>query len=75
MRGINLHWWSPILYFKAIHSAIRWSDQLAQAMETHGFREGQPRTFAVQIPISWSDWAILITSIIILQVLLIALPQ
>ena len=60
MRGINLHWWS---------------DQLAQAMETHGFREGQPRTFAVQIPISWSDWAILITSIIILQVLLIALPQ
>ena len=75
MRGTNLHWWSPTLYFKAILSAIRWSDQLAQAMETHGFREGQPRTHTVQIPISWSDWIIFIVSIIILQVLLIALPQ
>ena len=75
MRGVTLHWWSPTLYFKAILSAIRWSDQLAQAMETHGFREGQPRTHTVQIPISWSDWIIFIVSIIILQVLLIALPQ
>ena len=73
MRGTNLHWWSPTLYFKAILSAIRWSDQLAQAMETHGFREG--RTYTVQIPIFWSDWVIFIVSITILQVLLIALLQ
>ena len=75
MRGTNLHWWSPTLYFKAILSAIRWSDQLAQAMETHGFREGQPRTYTVQIPIFWSDWVIFIVSITIIQVLLIALLQ
>lgn len=74
MRGVNLHWWSPTLYFKAILSAIRWSDQLAQAMETHGFREDAQRTSAVSISVRWTDWAILLTSIVILQILLIALP-
>ena len=39
MRGINLSWWSPTLYFKAILHAITWSDQLAQAMESHGYVE------------------------------------
>lgn len=75
MRGVTLHWWSPTLYFKAILVAIRWSDELAQAMETHGFREGQPRTHAVEIPVGWSDWVILTVSIIGLQLLLIALPE
>lgn len=75
MRGLNLHWWSPLLYFKAILSAIRWSEQLAQAMETHGFREDASRTHAVQITVSWTDWIILLASIVILQALLIALPQ
>ena len=73
MRGINLHWWSPRLYFKAILSAIRWSDQLAQAMKTHGFREGQPRTTAVKVSLYWTDWIILIISMVLLQFLLIAL--
>lgn len=74
MRGVNLHWWSPNLYFKAILSAIRWSDQLAQAMETHGFVEGKPRTTVVMIPVKWTDWAILIFGMILLQILIIALP-
>lgn len=74
MRGVNLHWWSPTLYFKAILSAIRWSEQLAQAMETHGFREDQTRTAAITISIHWTDWAIFIASLVILQFLLIALP-
>ncbi|MCI1974341.1 MAG: energy-coupling factor transporter transmembrane protein EcfT [Limosilactobacillus sp.] len=74
MRGLDLHWWSPTLYFKAILSAIRWSDQLAQAMETHGFREERPRTYATLIPLRWVDWAILIISMVVLQILLIALP-
>ncbi|MDO4902789.1 MAG: energy-coupling factor transporter transmembrane component T [Limosilactobacillus sp.] len=74
MRGVNLHWWSPTLYFKAILSAISWSDQLAQAMETHGFVEGQARTAARQIPLRSSDWAIFCGIIIVIQPLLIALP-
>lgn len=74
MRGGSLHWWSPTLYFKAILAALRWSDQLAQAMEMHGFREGQPRTTAQIIRIRKRDWGILVGSLLVLQVLLIAFP-
>lgn len=74
MRGVSLHWWSPTLYFKAILAALRWSDQLAQAMEMHGFREGQPRTTAQIIRIRKRDWGILVGSLLVLQVLLIAFP-
>lgn len=74
MRGVNLHWWSPTLYFKAILAALRWSDQLAQAMEMHGFREGQERTVAEIINVHNRDWLILAISLIILQGLLIAFP-
>ena len=74
MRGVNLHWWSPTLYFKAILAALRWSDQLAQAMEMHGFREGQERTAAEIINVHTRDWLILAISLIILQGLLIAFP-
>lgn len=74
MRGVTLHWWSPTLYFKAILAALRWSDQLAQAMEMHGFREDQARTKAVMITITKRDWLIVISAMIILQIILIALP-
>lgn len=74
MRGVNLHWWSPTLYFKAILAAMRWSDQLAQAMEMHGFKEGQPRTNAIIIPIKTQDWCQLLGIVGIFQVILIALP-
>ena len=74
MRGVTLHLWSPTLYFKAILVAINWSDQLAQAIESHGFVEGKQRTFAHPIAVHWYDWALLGGGIIILQVLLIAFP-
>ncbi|KRL27672.1 ABC superfamily ATP binding cassette transporter permease protein [Limosilactobacillus frumenti DSM 13145] len=74
MRGVTLHWWSPTLYFKAILAALRWSDQLAQAMEMHGFREGKARTAAETIIIRKRDWLILFVSLVILQGLLIAFP-
>ncbi|KRM25281.1 energy-coupling factor transporter transmembrane component T family protein [Limosilactobacillus panis] len=74
MRGVNLHWWSPTLYFKAILSAIQWSDQLAQAMETHGFVEGAPRTVAQPINITKRDWLLLIAGLALIQLVLIALP-
>lgn len=74
MRGEILHWWSPQLYFKAILAAGQWADQLAQAIETHGFVEGQARTFAHRIPLTRRDWALFSGLLVILQVVLIALP-
>lgn len=74
MRGVTLHWWSPTLYFKAILAAIQWSDQLAQAMESHGFVEGQVRSFATVITISKKDWLLLGGIILVVQFLVIALP-
>jgi energy-coupling factor transport system permease protein len=44
IRGITYHWWLPQIYFKAILSALHWSTDLAEAMTSHGFSEGFPRT-------------------------------
>lgn len=74
MRGITLHFWSPRLYFKAILSALGWSDDLAQAMESQGFVEGQPRTHANQINVSVRDWEILLVSLLLVQAGLLLLP-
>lgn len=74
MRGVVLHWWSPTLYFKAVLNAINWADQLAQAMETHGFVEGAPRTAAQTIPLRRRDWLFFGISLLIAQLILIALP-
>lgn len=74
MRGITLHWWSPRLYFKAILAASQWADQLAQAMETHGFVEGRPRTFAHRIVVSKRDWFFFGLAVFLLQIIVIALP-
>ena len=74
MRGVTLHWWSPRLYFKAILAASQWADQLAQAMESHGFVEGQARTSAHQIPLTSRDWLSFAALVVALQALMIALP-
>lgn len=74
MRGVTLHWWSPRLYFKAILAASQWADQLAQAMESHGFVEGQARTSAHRIPLTSRDWLTFATLVVALQFLIIALP-
>lgn len=55
MRGLYLSLWSPQLYFKAILSALRAADNLAQGMESHGFKEGQKRSHLVKIPLTSSD--------------------
>ena len=74
MRGVNLHWWSPTLYFKAILVAIQWSDQLAQAMESRGFVEGQARPATINIPITSHDWLSFLSIICLVQIIVIALP-
>ena len=74
MRGVKLSFWSPRLYFKAVLAATNWSDDLAQAMESQGFVEGQARTHAHPIKVTRYDWAILLCSIVLLQLCLIFFP-
>ncbi|GFZ27622.1 energy-coupling factor transporter transmembrane component T family protein [Lactobacillus corticis] len=56
MRGEYLSFWSPMLYFKAILQALNSAENLSQAMQTHGFVEGQKRSTIAQVPIFLSDW-------------------
>ena len=73
MRGQALHIWSPQLYFKAILASLDWSENLAEAMTSHGFSEDAPRTYFKQIRIRWWDWLIVIGSLALLQVALFGL--
>ncbi|MCP9332523.1 energy-coupling factor transporter transmembrane component T family protein [Lentilactobacillus hilgardii] len=70
MRGEVFHVWSPKLYFKAILSSIQWSQNLAEAMTSHGFVEDEPRTHYRVIRITVLDWAIFAFLIIAVQVML-----
>jgi energy-coupling factor transport system permease protein len=70
MRGQALHVWSPQLYFKAILASLDWSENLAEAMTSHGFSEEAPRTYFKQIRVRWWDWLVLIGSLVLLQVAL-----
>lgn len=72
MRGVYLSWWSPVLYFKAILVAINWSDNLAQAMVSHGFVEGKQRSNYQIIKVKKNDILILVVGLLGLQVPIIA---
>ncbi|GEO74985.1 ABC transporter permease [Levilactobacillus namurensis] len=75
MRGQVLHFWSPQLYFKVILAAMNWSDQLADAMTSHGFVEGAPRTYAVTIPLRRRDWLLCGLGFVVVQIgLFVGLP-
>ena len=56
MRGIYLSFWSPMLYFKAILAALISSENLAQAMESHGYVEGKKRSVIKRISLTSIDW-------------------
>lgn len=75
MRGQVLHVWSPQLYFKVILTAMTWSEQLADAMTSHGYVEGAPRTYALTIPLRSRDWVYFVGSLALAQVgLCLGLP-
>lgn len=67
MRGVRLGFWSPQLYFKAILVALHWSENLAQAMISHGFVEDQPRSFYRKIPLTSGDWLLFTIPLIVVQ--------
>ncbi|MBJ7627691.1 energy-coupling factor transporter transmembrane component T family protein [Weissella confusa] len=64
LRGITYHFWSPQLYFKAIVSALHWSDDLAMAMTSHGFTESFPRTQTATDSLPIWHWAVVIILIV-----------
>lgn len=70
MRGMTLHVWHPQLYFKAVLSAIRWSQSLAEGMVSHGFTEGAQRTHLETVTINRRDWLIALLILVIFQLLL-----
>ncbi|MBN7274850.1 energy-coupling factor transporter transmembrane protein EcfT [Ligilactobacillus pobuzihii] len=72
MRGITLHFWSPQLLFKSILAALKWSENLAEAMTSHGFAENKPRTHYSVIKISWWNYLVAIIALAIFQMFLFA---
>lgn len=70
MRHYHLSLYSPTLYFKAILTAISWSNSLAQGMISHGYREDQARSTIVKIPLTKQDWLIFISILLLLQPIL-----
>lgn len=70
MRGEVFHVWSPKLYFKAILSSIQWSQNLAEAMTSHGFVEDERRTHYRIIRITGLDWVTFVGLFVIVQAML-----
>lgn len=74
MRGQRLSLWAPQLYFKAVLVAINWSQNLAQAMNSHGFVEDAPRTHYRQIHVRPRDWVVFIGGTVLLQLGVFVIP-
>ena len=69
MRGEVLHVWSPEIFFKSILISLRWSDNLAQAMQSHGFSEYTKRSHYQTYSIPKWNWALAVILLICLQIL------
>ncbi|MCT3044786.1 MAG: energy-coupling factor transporter transmembrane component T family protein [Leuconostoc mesenteroides] len=67
MRGEVLSFWSPKLYFKAISQALIWSNNLAMAMTSHGFEEGESRSYHRLFPTKVSGWLIIGVVMLLIQ--------
>ncbi|GAF41652.1 ABC transporter [Agrilactobacillus composti DSM 18527 = JCM 14202] len=68
MRGEVLHAWSPQIFFKAVLISLRWSDDLAQSMQSHGFWEQQHRSHFDTYPMPLWNWAVALLALGGLQV-------
>lgn len=73
MRGVKINFWSPKIYFKAILSALQWSQNLAEAMESHGFVEDQPRSQYHPIRLTQRDWGQFFAILVVFQGLVLIL--
>ncbi|QNQ81681.1 energy-coupling factor transporter transmembrane component T family protein [Lactobacillus sp. PV012] len=71
MRGQNLSWWSPSLYFKAILPALAHSEELSEGMLAHSFGRYSKRSKIKTIPLTWKDWLIFIFFLFFIQIFFI----
>lgn len=55
-RGMKVHWYSLGPLFTMLVNVIRWSECVAMAMESKGFRGEEPRTYYDIPRIHWYDW-------------------
>ena len=67
MRGINLSFLSPRLYFKAILVALSWTDDLTQGMLAHGYRENASRSNLKPILVTKKDWLLFLGTLVFIQ--------
>ncbi|CAH0419464.1 energy-coupling factor transporter transmembrane component T family protein [Periweissella ghanensis] len=74
MRGEVLHFYSPQIFFKAILTSFNWSNNLAQAMRSHGFAEGERRTHYHVIKIPTWNWLAAAAILIAVQAFLFMSP-
>lgn len=75
VRGVPYHFWQARLYLKIIVVALAWSNDLAEAMTSHGFSEGFARTNVTKIPLPRWQWLCpLVIAGLLLSVALILRP-
>ncbi|KRM57578.1 ABC transporter [Secundilactobacillus malefermentans DSM 5705 = KCTC 3548] len=74
MRNQTMHFWSPSLYFKAILASLNWSENLAEAMTSHGFVEDVRRTHYRIIHVPHHNYYEFGAILVVLQLLLFATP-
>lgn len=70
MRGMHFSFLSPRLYFKAILSALTWSQDLTQGMISHGYQEEKSRSAIIPITITKRDYFIFFSLLCISQIIL-----
>ncbi len=58
-RGIRVFPVSPALLAPLLVKSVRWSEELAVAMESKGFAGSEPRTDFSPIRVRWFDWVFL----------------
>lgn len=64
LRGVTYHLWQPQLYFKSVLAALQWSGDLAEAMTSHGFSEGFPRSTTYHDDLPKWQWGLAILCIL-----------
>lgn len=70
LRGQAYHLWQPRFYLRLIIIALNWSGDLAMAMTSQGFTEGEERTELVAEP--WPKWQLILVVLLLAAYLTVA---
>lgn len=70
LRGQAYHLWQPRFYLRLIIIALNWSGDLAMAMTSQGFTEGEERTELIAEP--WPKWQLILVVLLLAAYLTVA---